>query len=164
MRGPTTVEILGTWGGNAHLTADQLRWNGVVMVAVTDLLEEAGYRVGLSLNAPVSFWGHSRDQFSIAQLVVKEPNMPLDVASLVPLVTHPGVFRWHGINLTSLVPFDCGSGHGSMINLTQLPEISILRKNAVKLTNVYNEMSAKQEIQRVLDLFKDTTAISTYIP
>jgi hypothetical protein len=165
MRGPTTVELLGTWGGNANLSADQLRWDGVVMVVLTDLLEEAGYRVGLTLNAPVRFsWGSGAGKFNLAQLVVKEPNMPLDIASLVPVVTHPGVFRWHGINLASLCPFDCGGGHGSAIELRHLPPVSVVRKTAIMLGHAYYESNAVQEIQRVLDLFKDTSAVSTYIP
>lgn len=162
MRGPITVELLGTWGGNAFLNAEQLRWDGVVMTVLTDLLEEAGYRVGLSLN--YAGHHHTCNRYSLVQMNVKEPNMPLDIASLVPLVCHPGVFRWHGINVISLCPFDVGSGHGRSIELSQLPTVSAIRPSAIKLNHAYNEMAAKQEIQRVLDLFKDTSAVSTYLP
>lgn len=160
MRGPTTVELMGTWGGSAMLRPEQLRWDGVVMTVLTDLLEEAGYRVGLTLNYP----GQCGGNYHLTQVTVKEPGMPMDISSFVPVVAHPGVFRWHGINSVSLAPFDVGSGHGMSIELSRLPEVSVIRPSAIKLNHAYYENSAKAEIQRVLDLFKDTSAVSTYIP
>jgi hypothetical protein len=169
MRGPTTVELLGTWGGLSHVSADQLRWDGVVLAVLCDLLEEAGYRVGATLNNASrhggSFYSRGRQEnFTLIQITVKRPEMPLDIASMVPIAAFPGVFRWHGLEMKTLAPFQVDSGFGATIELEALPQIPTINPRAIKLHHAYSEQAAKQEIQRVLDLFKDTSAVSTYIP
>lgn len=165
MRGPTTVELLGAWGGLASVRPDELQWDGIVLTVLIDLLEEAGYRCGASMNNASSYGGWGVNGYkSLVQVTVKEPGMPLDIASLVPVVAFPGVYRWHGLSLKTLAPFDISAGFGSTMSLQSLPPVSAISKTAVKLNHAYNEAAAKQEVQRVLDLFKDTSAVSNYIP
>jgi hypothetical protein len=155
-RGPTTVNRVASWGGNAGLQPDALKWSGVVLAVLIDLLEASGYRCGASVAHAVSFWNQP-GKYAVTQITVKEPNMPLDLASLVPVVAHPGVFRVHGINATSLAPFDVTSGHGSCIEVSALPKnVSILQQpNTIILRNTYSEQAARAEILRVLALFND---------
>lgn len=166
MRGPTTVELLGTWGGLSHITPNQLRWDGVVLTVLCDLLEEAGYRVGATLNNASRHggWGGATTNYTLIQINVKQPSMPLDIASMIPLAAFPGVFRWHGLEMKTLAPFEVNGGFGSTIELDMLPETATINPRAIKLRHAYSEHAAKEEIQRVLELFKDTSIVSTYLP
>lgn len=167
MRGPTTVELLGTWGGLAHIRADQLQWDGVVLCVLIDLLEEAGYRVGASVNNVSEYtnWGYGVNSYrSLMQVTIKEPHMPLDIASVVPAISFPGVYRYHGLSLKTLAPFDVGSGFGATRELDWLQNCSAIGNKAIRLHHAYSEEAAKLEINRVLEMFKDTSAVSTYIP
>lgn len=154
-RGPAVVELLVPWGGNALHEASALQWNGVVLAVLCDILEGAGYRVGASINAATSLYNVGK--YALTQVSVKQPEMPLDLATLVPLVAHPGVFRWHGINTTSLGPWNCGSGHGRSIPIARLPKCSAIRDTAHVLAHCYTEWAARDEIRRMLTLlFPDT--------
>jgi hypothetical protein len=148
-RGPAPVQLLAPWGGNAFLSAEQLRWDGVVLAVLCDVLEEAGYRVGATLVNAVRLPG--QNLFGMSMMHVKQPQMPLDLASLVPVVAHPAVFRIHGINAISLAPWDCGMGHGSCIEIRALPA-HVIPQGAVIMRHAYNEANAVREIQRVLAL------------
>lgn len=166
MRGPVTVELLGTWGGTGGYSAEQLKWDGVVLIVLCDLLEEAGYRIGASLNNASqhnNYFGSGKGM-TLIQITVKRPEMPLDIASLVPVAMFPGVFRWHGLNMKTLAPFDVDSGFGRTVELDMLPTLSCINPRAVQLRHAYSEWAARAEIQRVLAMFKDTSAVSTYIP
>jgi hypothetical protein len=152
-RGPATVELLVPWGANAHASAESLQWNGVVLCVLADLLESAGYRVGATLVATTAIGGYTTH---VSQIVVKRPDMPLNMSSLVPVVAHPGVFRWHGINLISLCPDNVGMGHGSMTSMSQLPKsLSLFHNTSIILSDVTYREAAVQEIRRILALLND---------
>lgn len=152
MRGPVNVEIFAPWGGNANLMAYQLQWDGIVMAVLCDILESSGgYRVGITLNTAIRY---STVRYALIQLEVKRPELPLNLGSLVPVVAFPGVYRKHGINLQSTVPWDCSSGHGSNIEISELPRpLEALRKDAIVLRHCYSEQAARMEILRVLKMF-----------
>lgn len=155
MTGPTTVELYAPWGGHAGRRAEELQWDGVVLVVLTNLLEEAGYRVGASVNYASSwgFFNEGREQ--LVQVIVKRPEMPLDIATMTPIVAHPGVLRWHGLNAISTAHFPVGTGHGRPVEIAAIKQASILRQDGIVLNHAYYEEAAKQEILRVLAMFQD---------
>lgn len=149
MLGPTTVHLLGPWVHSSFQRAENIQWNGVVLAVLCDLLENAGYRVAATLVNSIKL----SDGFLAGLVHVKEFAAPLDLASLVPVVAHPGVYRWHGISMATLAPVYCGIGHGLVVPMTALPA-KVLPPNSIQLRTVYSRDAATQEIQRVLDMFK----------
>jgi hypothetical protein len=156
-RGPTTVQLLCPWVHASVRRAKEIQWNGVVLSVLCDLLETAGYRVGAALtNSVGTFKAQYNDpKYLLGFVHVKQPQNPLDLASLVPIVAHPGVYRWHGIAMATLGPVDCGGSHGAVVNLKSLPSLSLIDKDAILLTTVYHEADARREIERVLAFFKE---------
>jgi hypothetical protein len=148
--GPTTVQLVCPWVHSAMRKADEIKWNGVVLAVLVNLLETAGYRCGAMLANTVGLDGGG---FLFGMLHVKRPENPLDLASLVPLVAHPAPYRWHGIAWATLAQSYCGYGHGRVIRFADLPDIHDKPKNAVVLNTVYTASAAKAEILRVLALF-----------
>lgn len=155
MTGPTTVELCAPWGGSAFRNAEQLQWDGVVLTVLIDLLEQAGYRVGASLNY-ASTWGglFGGGQDQIVQVIVKHPQSPLDLATLVPVAAHPGVVRCFGIGAISLASFDVGGGHGRPVEIEAVRKNGLIPQSSIILKHAYSESDARREIQRVLDMFQ----------
>jgi hypothetical protein len=146
-RGPTIINLQASWGGNANLKARDLMWNGVALCVIIDVLERSGYRVNATLNHCTRIWSGNRT--CLNRVTVKEASAPLDMASLAPIVAHPGAFRWYGINATSLAPFDVGYGHGSSIDLRAMPALEVL-KGGYSLPLVYSKDAALRSIRTVL--------------
>lgn len=154
MVGPTTVELLAPWVHNAFRRPSEIEWNGVVVAVLADLLEEAGYRVGITLTNSLGVSYPTPDcRYVLGLVTVKRPQDPLDMASLVPVCVHPGTYRWLGIAFATLAPVDCGSGHGRCTTVDALPPVSALPKEGIVLRAVYTEYDARAEIQRVLAMF-----------
>lgn len=150
-KGPVTVQLMAPWGGNAGRRPSELMWNGVVLAVLIDLLQASGYSVGASINSVYQCYGNN---LAVVQVEVKRPEQPLDLASLVPLVAHPGVFRWHSIDAVSTAPFDVGMGHGSITSLQAAHSRGLdLTKGAELLPLVYDKQSATNAILDVLSKF-----------
>lgn len=150
-RGPATVELLVPWGGPGGLSSDALMWNGVVLSVLADILENAGYRVGASLIS-ATIWHHSTFQM-VQQVIVKEPQQPLDLASIVPLVAHPGSRRIFGIAAKTLAPFNVTMGFGAVQELMneQVKPVTVLQHpNAFKLRHSYSRSEAVSNITWLL--------------
>ena len=147
--GPAPIEVMAPWGALGSVNADQLKWDGIVLVALTDLLEEAGYRVGATLNSAArAMNGHN---YHLTSITVKRPEMPLDISSMVAVAAHPGIFRWHGLSSRTLAPFDCGWGFGSTLEIAQLPS-QVVPSNVIVLRHAYTEQAARYEVERALAL------------
>lgn len=154
-RGPAVIELAASWGGRAIYSDEQLIWNGVALAVLCNLLEQSGYRVGASLNNASTYFNTSN--ISHIQIVVKRPEMPLDLASLVPVASHPGMFRLFGLEIKTLAPFRIDSGLGCTDDLSILPD-GTFAPTVIKLAHCYSEASARAEISRVLALFAEPAA------
>lgn len=158
--GPTTVQLICPWVHSASRRADDIVWNGVVLAALCDLLETAGYRVGAMMANTIGLDGYN--QFMLGMLHVKQPQQPLDLASLVPIVAHPTVYRWFAIDWATLCERFCGYGHGRVVSINEIPDIPSKPRGAVVLRSVYSAGDAKREIERVLGLFAKGNPASSH--
>lgn len=159
MVGPTTVHLLCPWSHSAYQSADRIVWNGVVLSVLTDLLESAGYRIAATLTNTLRLPDGS---YLMALVHVKQPQMPLDLASMVPVVAHPSPYRWFGIDFATLAPTFCGSGMGMPISMHSIPDVPSKPRDGLILKSVYTEIEARAEIKRVLDLFSNGNPASSH--
>ena len=70
---PHTVAIETEWGGHFRQTAEELFWQGAAAAALTDILEEAGYRAEVYANTVIRWKGHQH----WVRVKVKEADMPM---------------------------------------------------------------------------------------
>ena len=109
---PQTVAIETTWGGHYGQTAEELFWQGAAAAVLTDILEDAGYRVEVYANRVLSWRRHRH----CIRVKVKEADMPLRLDGVAAVLCHAGVYRTFGFLCTEQAEFDVGDwshGHGS---------------------------------------------------
>lgn len=112
---PQTVAIETTWGGHYGQTAEELFWQGAAAAVLTDILEEAGYRVEVYANRVSEQSGHRH----WTRVKVKEADMPLRPDGLAAVLCHAGIFRTFGFLCIEQAEFDVGDwghGHGRELN------------------------------------------------
>ncbi len=88
MAGPSTKTILVDMGANCSVAAMDILWRGAAAVALTAILEDAGYRVELWAFSLASDAYHRQavsDSFLATQL--KAPSDPLDPSTMVNAVS-----------------------------------------------------------------------------
>ena len=112
---PQTVANETTWGGHYQQTAEELFWQGAAAAVVTDILEEAGYRVELYANRV----SEERGQRHCTRLKVKEADMPMRLDGVAAVLCHAGIFRTFGFLCIEQAEFDVNDwahGHGSELS------------------------------------------------
>ncbi len=87
------VTVMMAWGCNAFVNQEAMFWTGAVAIGVTDMLEEAGFRVAL-----VGCDGTGLDGGRNALLTVeaKSFNEPVNAALLASTMCHVGFYRTFG--------------------------------------------------------------------
>lgn len=158
--GPSTVHILCPWSHGSDKRSSDIQWNGVVLAVLCDVLEKSGYRVGATMTNCLALRGEN-NQFMLGLFHVKQPQQPLDLASLVPIVAHSATYRYFGIEWATLPTVFPGHAFGGPLTLAQIPNVPSKPRDGVVLNRVYNESAAKLEIQRVLDLFKNGNPVAS---
>lgn len=112
---PQTVAIETTWGGHYQQTVEELFWQGAAAAVLTDILEEAGYRVELYANRV----SQERGQRHCTRLKVKEADMPMRLDGVAAVLCHAGIFRTFGFLCIEQAEFDVrdwAHGHGSELS------------------------------------------------
>jgi hypothetical protein len=112
---PQTVAIESTWGGHYGQTAEELFWQGAASTVMTDILEEAGYRVEVYANRV----SERRGRRHCIRVKVKEADMPMRLDGVAAVLCHAGIFRTFGFLCIEQAEFDVGDwghGHGSDLN------------------------------------------------
>jgi hypothetical protein len=112
---PQTVAIETTWGGHYGQTAEELFWQGAAAAVLTDILEEAGYRVEVYANRV----SEERSKRHCSRVKVKEADMPMRLDGVAAVLCHAGIFRTFGFLCIEQAEFDVGDwghGHGQELN------------------------------------------------
>jgi len=112
---PRTVAIETPWGGHYRQTEEELFWQGAAAAVLTDILEEAGYRVELYANRVSEEHGHKH----CTRLKVKEADMPMRLDGVAAVLCHAGIFRTFGFLCIEQAEFDVddwGHGRGSELS------------------------------------------------
>ena len=112
---PQTVAIETAWGGHYGQTAEELFWQGAAAAVMTDILEEAGYRVEVCANRVIERHGRRH----CIRVKVKEADMPMRLDGVAAVLCHAGIFRTFGFLCIEQAEFDVGDwnhGHGGKLN------------------------------------------------
>lgn len=119
----TVLTVAVSWGINGSIPADQLFWSGAVAVALTDLLETAGYSIDLWAIDSVAWW--SDDRFAVTAIDVKGPGEILRSDAVAALLSHPGIYRTLGLAATAQAPWRIGNGFGSAVDIEEILQMCI---------------------------------------
>lgn len=106
--GPKVVSIDVDVCHNSNISAEALFWSGACAVAITDVLEDMGYRVELFATAVTHEYGNA----CLTRLVVKRADEPLNINSVAALAAHPATFRYHILKSWCRSPWGIGYGYG----------------------------------------------------
>ncbi|QDP46543.1 MAG: hypothetical protein Unbinned4098contig1000_3 [Prokaryotic dsDNA virus sp.] len=101
--------LIVNWGGLAYVEADDLFWSGAVAIILSDVLENAGYRVEIvGCNTSQQDGG----VYSATSVAVKELDEPLRTDIVAGALCEAGVFRTLGFaaKMTANTAIDRGMG------------------------------------------------------
>jgi hypothetical protein len=147
--GPQTVAIETTWGGHYGQTAEELFWQGAAAAVMTDILEEAGYRVEVYANRVSERRGHRH----CIRVKVKEADMPLRLDGVAAVLCHAGIFRTFGFLCIEQAKFDVGDwghGHGSELNRRDA-EVLNDGTESIHIGSISTESQAEEFIRRFIE-------------
>lgn len=115
--GPTTIELITSWGGNCHKSEAEMFWTGATGVVLADVLEEAGYGVrliGASLVGSCYLGAdeHWEGRLAYRRIIVKEAGDPMRVDAVAAALCHAGIYRTFGFHSILSTPWKVGSRLG----------------------------------------------------
>lgn len=152
------VRILVHTGGNCAKRPEQIFWRGVAAIALTDILEEAGYRVTLEAVLPIADLtrpGH--DYLAVTNL--KLPEMPVNVERILC-----GVSAWF-FRTVGFVNFWCNSETqltGNLGRYRALESMNPAEKQELEMEGqellidqMWTKEQAVQFIRESLQVFRD---------
>ena len=147
--GPHTVAIETTWGGHYGQTAEELFWQGAAAAVMTDILEEAGYRVEVYANRVSERHGRRH----CIRVKVKEADMPMRLDGVAAVLCHAGIFRTFGFLCIEQAEFDVGNwghGHGSELNRKDA-EVLNGGTESIHIGSISTESQADEFIRRFIE-------------
>jgi hypothetical protein len=102
------VSIVTAYGGSCIESAEALFWRGAAALVLTDLLEEAGYRVQVR----AIYGARSSAGTNISMVRVKEYDEPAHPDMMAVALCHAGFFRVCGFRSYGRAPWDVMPGCG----------------------------------------------------
>ena len=146
---PQTVAIETTWGGHYGQTAEELFCQGAAAAVMTDILEEAGYRVEVYANRE----SERRGRRHCIRVKVKEADMPMRLDGVAAVLCHAGIFRTFGFLCIEQAEFDVGDwghGHGSELNQRDAEALNG-GIESIHIVSISAESQAEKLIQRFIE-------------
>ena len=146
---PQTVAIETTWGGHYGQTAEELFWQGAAAAVMTDILEEAGYRVEVYANRV----SERRGRRHCVRVKVKEADMPMRLDGVAAVLCHAGIFRTFGFLCIEQAEFDVGDwghAHGSELNRRDA-EVLNGETESIHIGSISTESQADEFIRRFIE-------------
>jgi hypothetical protein len=157
--GVSCVTLNVAWGGNCNLTAEQLFWSGAVMVAISDILESAGFSTRINASSRLWFGDYGGKKYSLNTIVVKDHGEPLRVDALAGIVCHAGVWRSYGFMGICQAPWNVGYGLGHCIDgwdeiSKVMAECGVVSDPCtINVSDCYNQSCAMAEINKLIKHF-----------
>jgi hypothetical protein len=146
---PEVVTVETNWGGTARRSAEELFWQGAAAACLTDILEQAGYRVELYAN---NYSVHPIGR-TLLRIRVKEADAPVRIDTLAAVLCHAAVFRVFGLAAKEQAPFYVNGGHGKTTEITRERFSELEEKlgqdgrGTIMIGAIYDEQSALQAIE-----------------
>lgn len=110
-RSENVVALTAGWVAPARIAHEDLIWNAVQMIVLTDALENAGWRV--ELRGIDGVYSNAVDNTTImAEVLVKRPEEPLRADHIAATFGHAGVYRSLGFAVDLVGPAPVGFGLG----------------------------------------------------
>jgi hypothetical protein len=148
--GPKVISIDVDVCYNCHVNAENLFWSGACAVAITDVLEDMGYRVELFTTAATDEGG----KVVLSRLVVKRSDEPLNANAVAALAAHPATYRYHHLNAWSRAPWNIGWGFGHAIQmmepLNEAVAAGVLEGSDVQVTGALSKDAAVKALQEAI--------------
>jgi len=153
--GSEVVTLETNWGGPCNVAAEQLFWQGAAAACLTDVLEEAGYRVEVyATNCSDHHHGKT-----VVRVRLKEADQPTRLDTLAAVMCHAGVYRIFGLSAKEQANFPINNNYGSTVKLAreQFEALQVTLgqggTETICFGQIYDEQSAvlaiEQEIARL---------------
>lgn len=109
--GSRIITIAGPVGGDCSKSADELFWNGVQLMVVSDMLEASGYQTEVwGINLCRQYIDNSDSLVAIRAKCVGEP---LRLDTMASVFAHAGIFRTFGFSAMARIKTRVTDGFGS---------------------------------------------------
>jgi hypothetical protein len=148
-RASRVISVDADVGQNCHIGADALVWSGVAAVALTDALEQAGYRVELYSSSAMRS-NTPQGGAALTRMVAKRAMEPLNLPLAAALVALPATFRWYHIMSWLAHPVDIGRGYGQSAHLDEVLEAAsmhgVIASTEVRLAGALSEKEAVKQV------------------
>ena len=147
--GPEVVTLETNWGGTARRSAEELFWQGAAAACLTDILEQAGYRVEVFAN---NYSVHPRGR-TLLRIRVKEADAPVRIDTLAGVLCHAATFRVFGLAAKEQAPLYVDGGHGRTTEISRQQfealEATLNQdgRGTVMIGAVYDEATARRAIE-----------------
>ncbi|MGD0653123.1 MAG: hypothetical protein ABSA16_02155 [Thermoguttaceae bacterium] len=154
-KGPATITIMVDVAANCHVNHQDILWRGAAAVALTKILEEAGYRVELWLiDKTVGVWSKNDRKYDIDAMhavCLKRPSDVLDTSTLISAVSG-WCFRtvFFRACCAGSHYIDSGLGHAQLPNNNDLDEVSRDAKR-ILIAGVWNYEDAVELIKNTIN-------------
>jgi hypothetical protein len=153
---PRVISIDADVGHNANVDAQDLFWAGAAAVALTDALEDAGYRVELfSTSATLGERQDSGGTAVLSRMVAKRASERLSPGLAAALVSLPATFRWYHLQSWLKSPTFIGWGHGTSLAIKEAldaaVEEGILEGSEVVIRESLSRESAIRECKAAIE-------------
>ncbi len=157
---PQIVSIALPWAHSAMWGASALFWGGAAVLAITDLLEDAGYSVNLvALNCVQA--DISQDWLDITQVNIKRAGEPLRPDSVAAMFCHAGTYRYYGIQSCCEGPGRISMGMGIPANVRnsvdKAVQAGVLEDVQIAYSGIYSERQARQAIEGMIKQIESGT-------
>ena len=150
-RSPRTLKILGEIGGSFSQTAEQLFWTGATLLALSDVLEEAGY----STDIDIAYCGNFDAGDLVYNVRLKEAGDPLRPDVVATGAAHSGAYRFYGFFLIHQCSWKVNDGHGHVGELSRhldwLVEEGWMDRVDIHIHRVDSKASAVAELRRIVE-------------
>ncbi len=150
--GPTVIDLCVSWEAVCFRTQEEFFWSGAAMLAVTDLLEEAGYSVRIT--ACNAVYGANKADLFLGTVVIKDAGEPLRLDGLAGIACHVGVYRTFGFRHALNSPFEIGENMGYPKALSsvkdRLMENGEWPVGGIIIDSAYTELAATDQIKQAI--------------
>lgn len=151
--GSTIITIRTSIAGLANRSGEELFWKGTAAAILTDILEEAGYRVEIILymhtSGVFSSTSHGKDHL-YQEVTVKAPEEPLDLNRVITCTALAGFFRYYGFKARLSEPYKICEDMGRTV---EKPPEGLAHEQDILVNNIYSREEAVHLLKKTLTRF-----------
>lgn len=137
------------------MSAEQLRWSAAAMLALSDVLEEAGYNTELFASYYISD--------TVCHVRVKRAGEGLAPDAVMAIVGHAGIFRCYGIGAMNGQRAHVGYGWGQIKDCAPGIELAAslgaIDPVEIILPHIFDKASAEKQARKVLAMMDEGQAV-----